>query len=423
VRFQDLPSWLAWLEGLHPSAIDLGLERVGRVARTMGVDRIAAPVLTVAGTNGKGSVCEFLASILAADGNRVGLYTSPHLARFNERVRVDGREAEDERLCEAFARVDACRGDTSLTYFEFGTLAALEVFARAEVDAVVLEVGLGGRLDATNVVSADVAVVTSIGLDHAEWLGRDLAVIAREKAGIGRYGRPLVSGEAEPPAALGETAAELGANLWLPDREYRWLRHGDHWDWYGPGMSWTGLPLPALEGGYQVRNAATALAALAAAGRRPGHATVADGLKRARIPGRFEVIAGRPETILDVAHNPAAAVTLAQALGERHCAGRTLAVLGMYRDKDAGGVVDALRACVDAWFVAGIPGERGRSARDLAALVSARASAAPNVSADPTAAYRAACAAARAGDRVVVLGSFVTVGAVRVILGRDDEAA
>lgn len=413
MRADALADWLEWLERLHPRAIDLGLERVGRVARALGVDRPRVPVLTVAGTNGKGSVCAMLEAILAAEGVRVGVYTSPHLRRFNERVRIAGEHATDGALCEAFARVERARAETSLTAFEFATLAALDLFARAGVDCLVLEVGLGGRLDATNIVDPDVAIVTSVGLDHAEWLGSDLDAIAREKAGIARAGRPLVCGEAAPPAGLLEAAAALGARVVRPGAGFGFARAADGtWRWRSADAAWEALPPPALEGGYQVGNAATALAALVAAGYRPARDALAAGLRGARVPGRFEVRAGAVETVLDVAHNPAAAAMLGATLAARPCRGRTLAVLAMYADKDAAGVVATLSAVIDAWLVAGLPGPRGRPAGELERTVSAAGATVVHAAAEPLAAYHRARALARPGDRIVVAGSFAAVAAI-----------
>lgn len=413
MRYAALADWLRWLERLHPRAVDLGLERVATVARALGVDTPDVPVVTVGGTNGKGSVCAMLEAIMAADGARVGVYTSPHLFRFNERVRIAGEYASDGALCEAFERVERVRADISLTYFEFATLAALDLFARAGVQYLVLEVGLGGRLDATNIVDADVAIVTSIGLDHAEWLGSDIDTVAREKAGIARPGRPLVCGEAAPPRGLLEAAAAIDARVLRPGAGFDYARAQDGtWSWQGPDAAWRALPAPALEGGYQVANAATALAGLVAVGYRPSRDALEAGLRAARVPGRFEIRAGVVETVLDVAHNPAAAAALAATLAARPCRGRTLAVLAMYADKDAAGVVAALAPAVDAWLVAGLPGPRGRQAVDLERIVTAAGATVAHSAPEPLSAYRRARALARPGDRIVVAGSFATVAAI-----------
>lgn len=411
----ELAAWLDWLERLHPVEIDLGLERTAHVAQRMGLDRPRVPVFTVAGTNGKGSVCAMLEAVLDAAGHRVGRYTSPHLVRYNERVRVAGAEAGDEALCEAFRAVEAARGDTSLTYFEFGTLAALHHFARSRADVLVLEVGLGGRLDATNVIDADVGVVTSIGLDHAEWLGTDIDGIAREKAGIARRGRPLVCAMAEPPDGLLAAAADRGAVPWRRGRAFDLAADpaSGRWCWQGASVGHEGLPEPALAGGYQVDNAAAALAALEATGRLPAREAIVRGLAAAVVRGRFERHeVGGVEVILDVAHNPAAAEVLAATLAARPVTGRTLAVLGMYRDKDADGVAAALAPVVDGWYATGLAGARGRDAVSLADALRRAGAAIATTAENPRAAYDAALGAAGPGDRVLVAGSFATVADV-----------
>lgn len=416
-----LDDWLTWLERLHPQEIDLGLERVGEVATALGVRAPAARVITVAGTNGKGSVCQFVASSLEAAGHHVGLYTSPHLARFNERIRIDGIEANDASLLAAFERVERARADVSLTFFEFTTLAALDLFAAGGVDVIVLEVGLGGRLDATNVVDADVSVVTSVALDHAEWLGSDVDMIAREKAGIARAGRPLIIGEAEPPAGLLTAARESGADCRRAGIDFDQRRLADGWQWRTGAMAPLDLALPAMGDGYQLDNAATALAALDALGIDVTAPAVAEGLCQARIAGRFECHSlttahGSLEVILDVAHNPAAAASMARSISSLPRA-RTLAVVGLYADKDIQGVVAALAPVVDAWFPASVPEPRGTEGERVAAAIRGMTGTQVATAAtDPVAAFVAARGAARAGERIVVLGSFATVGPVRAFL-------
>lgn len=415
MRFHTLAGWLEWIEGVHPVAIDPGLGRTASVARAMGLDHPGIPVITVAGTNGKGSVCALLESILAADGYRVGLYTSPHLVRFNERIRVGGAEAGDEALCEAFEAVDRARADTTLTYFEFATLAALAHFRAQAADILVLEVGLGGRLDATNIIDADVSVVASIDRDHTEWLGSDIDGIAREKAGIARPDRPLVCGMRQPPAGLHARAGEIGAVLCCRGAGFDAWPEGDPtcWTWQGFGQTRSTLPAPALTGGYQRDNAALALAALAAMDRLPATTAIAKGLRAATVRGRFECHdVNGVEVILDVAHNPAAAGALAAALDERPCGGRTLAVLGMYRDKEIDRVIAALRPRVDCWYPVGLPLPRGLGGDEVAGLLHGGNVEVVNKASDPIAGYRAALAASAPGDRVVVLGSFATVAPV-----------
>lgn len=416
-----LDDWLTRLERLHPQEIDLGLERVGEVATALGVRTPAARVITVAGTNGKGSVCQFLASALEATGRHVGLYTSPHLARFNERVRIDGVEAEDAALCAAFERVERARGDVSLTFFEFTTLAALDLFAAAGVDVIVLEVGLGGRLDATNVVDADVSVVTTVALDHAEWLGTDRDAIAREKAGVARAGRPLIIGETEPPAGLLAAAAEIGADCRRAGGDFLHHRTANGWTWGRGSMAPLELALPTLGNGYQLDNAATALAALDALDIDITDPAVARGIQQASIAGRFErhelpAADGMIELILDVAHNPAAAAGLSASLSGLP-ATRTLAVVGLYADKDIEGVIAALVPAIHAWFPATVPDPRGADGERVVTAI--RSSGGVRVAmpeTDPAAAFAAARATACAGDRIVVFGSFATVAPVRAML-------
>ncbi len=414
VRFDNVHDWLAWQETLHPAAIDLGLDRVQRAHERLGGRRPAPVVVTVAGTNGKGSSVAFLEAMLGAAGYRTGAYTSPHLLRYNERIRVDGEPVPDTALCAAFARIDAARGADSLTYFEFGTLAALELFADAGLDVALLEVGLGGRLDAVNLVDPDVALVTRIGLDHTEWLGSDREAIGVEKAGIFRAGRPAVCSDPAPPAALPARARALGAPWHALGEQFghRLAGDGSSWSWCAGQARHEDLPLPALAGRHQLDNASGALMVLECLRGRlpvPRHALVA-GLREARPAGRFQRLAGAVEQVLDVAHNALGAETLAAALAERPVAGRTLAVLGMLADKDCAAFVAALRGQVDAWWAVGLADARAAAADDLCACIRRAAPAAGcEVCGDVRAAHAGLCAEARAGDRILVCGSFHTV--------------
>ncbi len=411
---RTLSDWLARLEQLHPSAIALGLERVRRVKDAMELAP-AFPVLVVGGTNGKGSTCAILDAILRAAGYRTGLYTSPHLLRYNERVRVAGREASDAELVAAFEHVDAARGGTSLTYFEFGTLAAMRQFVDAEVDVAILEVGLGGRLDAVNVFDADVAIVTGVDLDHMDYLGDTREAIGFEKAGIYRAGRPAVCADPDPPATLCDHARRIGADLRCLGREFSFAAGDAAWTYHGPAWHWHALPLPALAGPVQLRNAAGALAVLEAAGDAlpVDAAAIRAGLATACIAGRFQRIATAPDVIVDVAHNPDAARALAATLRANPVPGRTLAVVGMLADKDAAGVFAALAGCVDAWWTCTPDSARARDAASLAAALREHAGDAP-VAVEPgvASALAAAREAAREGDRILVFGSFYTVAAV-----------
>jgi len=414
VRFPRLEDWLEWQQSVHPRAIDLGLERVARVLERTGWRRPAQPVITVGGTNGKGSCMALLEALLHAGGYSVGAFTSPHLVDYRERIRLDSGWVSDASLLAAFERIaDACDGD-SLTFFEFNALAALLVFETRSPDAILLEVGMGGRLDAVNVVDADVAVVVSVGLDHMEWLGPDVEAIAREKAGIFRRGRPAVCGMAEPPVTLVEAATALGAPLRLPGRDFEAREHADgHWDFADPRGRLERLPAPGLMGVAQVGNAATALAALRELTPRLPleRAAVERGLRDVRLPGRFQCVPGRSgiEWVFDVAHNPDAAATLAASLARRPVPGRTLAVCGMLADKDVAGVLAAMRDRVDVWFAASTGGARGLDAAALAARAAA-GGIVMTVAGSVAEAMDRAAGAAVAGDRVVVFGSFATVG-------------
>ncbi|WP_310448410.1 bifunctional tetrahydrofolate synthase/dihydrofolate synthase [Thiobacillus sp.] len=409
-----LAGWLARLEQLHPSAIDLGLERVRRVKDAMGLVP-AFPVITVGGTNGKGSTCAYLEAILGAAGYKTGLYTSPHLLRYNERVRIAGQEADDAGLVAAFERIEAARGDISLTYFEFGTLGAMLQFVDAGVDVALLEVGLGGRLDAVNVFDADAAIVTSVDLDHMDYLGDTRELIGYEKAGIYRAARPAICADPNPPASLLDHARQIGADLRRIGQDFTAQRPGDHWAYRSADTSWPDLPLPAMAGAYQLRNAAGALAALDCmqTSLPVNAAAIHAGLARAQVPGRFQRIARAPELILDVAHNPEAARALAATLREQPVAGRTLAVVGMLADKDAAGVFDALSGEIDGWWVCTPDSPRARDAAALAAELQRHVQGVPvSIEPDVKTALAAARSAAREGDRILAFGSFYTVAAV-----------
>ncbi len=412
-RFSSLDEWLRWQEGLHPSRIDLGLERVRKVARALDVTTPAPTTISVAGTNGKGSTVTLIEGILGAAGYRTGAYMSPHLLRYNERVRIDGREVGDDALCEAFAAVDDARAETSLTYFEFGTLAALWLFRRAAVDVAILEVGLGGRLDAVNAVDADGAIVTSVGLDHTQWLGPDRDSIGREKAGIWRAARPAVCGDPVPPDGLLEAATCIGTNLHLIKRDFDFDVEPQRWHWRGMRQQWDSLPLPAVPGAAQFNNAASALALLETlAARLPvSRLAVETGLEQMKIAGRLQQVPGEVPVLLDVGHNAEAATVLADFLAANPVPGRNLAVIGMLDDKPARTVARTLDPYIAGWYAGGLDGERALSGDELASrLIGLRA---PVVVCETVPeAYGQASASATPGDRIVVLGSFRTVAAV-----------
>lgn len=412
---ETLDGWLRYLESLHPKTVDLGLERVLAVKERLGLHPAFA-IITVAGTNGKGSTCAMLESILRAGGYRTGLYTSPHLLRYNERVRLNGAEAGDDALCEAFAAVEAGRGETPLTYFEFGTLAVLWLFAREKLDAVVLEVGLGGRLDAVNAWEPDCAVVTSVDIDHTDWLGETREAIGFEKAGIFRFGKPAICGDPQPPSTLTEHAAHIGADLCRIGTDFGFDSVEPlQWRYWESGGRRLVLPHPALRGAYQLGNASCVLAALGTlSARLPlSNDNIRRGLLEVALTGRFQVLPGRPQVILDVAHNPHAAAALAANLRGMPPSGRTLAVFAMLRDKDIAGVVQCLRDAVDVWLITGIAEPRGASAEELLAVLegeglAGRVQCFDNVAA----AYRHACNMAGVDDRIAAFGSFYTVADV-----------
>jgi dihydrofolate synthase/folylpolyglutamate synthase len=412
----SLDQWLAYQSQVHPQAVDLGLDRLRQVLERLRWRQPKVPVITVAGTNGKGSVSGYCEAIMAAAGFRVGTFTSPHLRDYRERVRIHDRLVTADELVAAFERIESARGEVGLTFFEFNTLAALLVFEAAKLDAWVLEIGMGGRLDAVNVVDPDVAVVVSIGFDHQEFLGATLEAIAREKAGIFRRGCPAVLGSREIPEIVEEIARDIGAPVKRPGIEYSYTVQGAVWHFRGSRWNLPRLPAPALLGETQYANAATAIAALEEIDARLAipAAAVAQGLGQVRLAARFQVIAptrpAAPTWILDVAHNPAAARVLARNLREHPVAGRTLAVCGILADKDAAGVAAELRDCVAAWWCVSTDGERGRSGVSLAQTIKAQV-AAPVEAADSTSAgCAAALASALADDRIVVFGSFHVAG-------------
>jgi len=431
---RTLPDWLAYLERLHPQAIALGLDRVERVKNSLGLNP-GFPIVTVGGTNGKGSVCAMLEAMLHGAGYRVGCYTSPHLLRYNERVRIGMREAADRDLVRAFAEVEAARvrggGNTAdaqnpgtfdggseavpLTYFEFGTLAALWLFVEQGVEAAVLEVGLGGRLDAVNAFDADSAVVVSVDLDHMEYLGGDRESIGFEKAGIFRPGRPAICADPEPPASLKRHAAGIGAKWLAIGVDFGYERQGSQWRYWGPGGKRSGLPYPALRGAVQLANASAAITALDTLRSRLPVAAgeLRSGLLNAEVAGRFQVLPGRPAVILDVAHNPHAARALAANLRGFERGGRTLAVFSMLKDKDVAGVIEAVKGVIDHWFIASAATARAASVEMLAErLAAAAAGSALTRCESIAAAYARACDTAAENDKILVFGSFYTVAAV-----------
>jgi len=421
---RTLSDWLAHIERQHPNTIAMGLERVRAVADAMALPTPARRVITVGGTNGKGSTVAFIEAIARAAGWKVGIYTSPHLLRYNERVRIDGVEADDASLVAAFEAVDAARGampdgGPPLTYFEYGTLAALWLFARSRLDLAVLEVGLGGRLDAVNLVDPDVAVITTVDIDHQDWLGDTIEAIGAEKAGIARAWTPLVLGDDDPPSsvlgrayAIGASALRIGCDFFFEPVE----AEGDtaaHWRWREIGCE-LDLPSPALAAPVQLRNAAVAIAALRALPDELPEAAFAAGVRDARVAGRLQrFMRGGVEVLVDVGHNPQAARALAEALVATPAAGPTFAVFAALADKDAVGVVAALAPQIDRWWLAGLPdaGPRARDADALAEALAGTPAASGTRAATVIEALDAACDAAGPGARVLVFGSFHTAAA------------
>ena len=413
---KTLDEWLAHAERLHPQSIALGLERVRAVADRMGL-KFDCPVFTVAGTNGKGSTVAMLESILGAAGFRTGAFTSPHLVRFEERCRVRGAPVNAIELEASCASVESARGEIALTYFEFTTLAILDVLVRAELDAVILEVGLGGRLDAVNLIDTDCALITSIDIDHAELLGDTREKIGLEKAGILRTGRPAIVSDPVPPQSVIDRATEIGADLWLMGRDFNYTGDKQQWAWAGRGRRYGGLAYPALRGANQLINASGVLAALEALRPRlPVTAqAIRSGLANVALPGRFQIVPGQPALVLDVAHNPHAVAALALNLDAMGFYPTTHAVFGAMADKDLAPMLQRMDPLVDRWYFTDLPTPRAASGASLQAAWQAltpRRDVDSAVFSTPLDALQAAAAAATPADRIVVFGSFFTVGGV-----------
>ncbi|AXO17842.1 bifunctional tetrahydrofolate synthase/dihydrofolate synthase [Providencia stuartii] len=411
-----LEAWLSYQTNLHSQNIDMGLERVGLVARKMGLTQPAPRVITVGGTNGKGTTCHTIESILMAAGLKVGVYSSPHLVRYTERVRIQGSELAESDFCRAFAEIEQERGDISLTYFEYGTLAALTLFKQASLDVVILEVGLGGRLDATNIVDADVAAVTSIALDHTDWLGSDREHIGFEKAGIFRGGRYAVVGEPDMPQSIGQHAENIGALLFRRDKDWSFEQQHDCWAWQSRQCQWLNLPLPNVP----LANAATALGVICCLkeidsqlATKITDQAIHDGLRSAQLPGRFQIIGEKPLMILDVAHNPHAAGYLINRLAQLPAVEgrRVRAVVGMLGDKDIQGTLTCLSEQVTDWYVAPLTEFRGAPASQLSQYLDS-----PQVFDSVDDAWQKACLDATDNDIIVVCGSFHTVAHVMMLL-------
>lgn len=406
-----LMAWLYYLERLHAKPIDLSLDRVRYVATGLGLLQPAPRIIIVGGTNGKGTTCRLLETIFLATGMRVGVYSSPHLLRYTERVRIQGQELPEAAHSVAMAVIESGCRKQSLSYFEFGTLAAFQLFKQSTLDVVILEVGLGGRLDATNIVDADIAVITTIALDHTHWLGPDRISIAREKAGIFRYGKPAVIGEPDWPTTLDIAAADSGSELYAYDRDWWWQADGDQWRWWDRECELTELPLPSIP----MDNAATALATVRRLPFTVPETAIRQGLCDASLPGRFQCIGKSPLIILDVAHNPHAASYLMCRLAALPYTGKVRAVVGMLADKDIAGTLSCLRDRVQVWYCASLDEPRAASAAQLAAYLDNNSKQFDDVDS----AWHQAIADATPEDCVLVFGSFHTVALVMALIEED----
>lgn len=422
MRFNSLDAWLDWQSTLNPAEIDLGLERIADVLQLMGLaNEFDCPLITVAGTNGKGSTVSLLESMASAAGLKVCCYTSPHIIAYNERIKINGKNIDDDSLCQAFERIDQARGQIKLTYFEFGTLAAIDLFMRAKANLVILEIGLGGRLDAANVMQPDVSVITSIAVDHTDWLGDNREDIAREKAGVMRAHKPTICGEANPPKSLLEVAQQKSTELFQLGQHFKINRtSSSHWDLQSSFGDLQNLPNPALKGEFQIGNAASAIMALQALSPSikilPKH--IEQGLQNVHLHGRFEQLQEQPLVITDVAHNPHAVESLVAQLQSEPVEGETRVVIAMLADKPVEEVISLLLPVTDAWYCAGLESEaRGLSVQAISDKISrlAQLSADVKLSAETTvkAAIEAAMRDAKTQDRIVIMGSFYTVAAAK----------
>lgn len=422
MHFESLQDWLAWQESLHPLTIDLGLERVAKVFHDLNPDYRKPPTITVAGTNGKGSCIAMLEAIYLAAGYRVGAYTSPHILKYNERIKINGIPVSDELICEAFAKINAVRGDTSLSYFEFGTLAALELFAQANVDVQLLEVGLGGRLDAVNMIDPDIALISSIGIDHVDWLGKTREAIGREKAGIFRSNTPAVIGDVDPPESLRQSALEKNTPLYCIGQDFDYKKHATGWDWWS-GNRYLHLPNPTLKGEHQYRNAASVIFAVTAlANRLPINETsIRLGLTNVQLSGRFQLIDGEIPVLLDVGHNPEAVKTLADYLSTSFPEKRIHAIFSMMKDKDIASVLDIMNPVIHDWFFVPLTNPRATTESMMRIIFSQ--SPITHVSfgfTDFISAYQAAKSQSQQGDLLLVFGSFLLVSDCLINLKKSE---
>ncbi|MCG8040904.1 MAG: bifunctional tetrahydrofolate synthase/dihydrofolate synthase [Candidatus Thiodiazotropha endolucinida] len=413
MRFNSLEQWLDWQTTLHPKEIELGLERVASVWQRLKPAGLQSLVVTVAGTNGKGSSVAMLESIYRQGGYRVGAYTSPHLVRYNERIRIDGREVSDEALCLAFEQVDQARGETVLTYFEFATLAALMIFAEQPLDLVILEVGLGGRLDAVNIIDADLALITTVDLDHTDWLGNSREEIGLEKAGIMRPKQPVVVGDSGIPESVPGFAKQIGAELYLAGRDFNASQSDDHLHWQRSGGEPLTLPLARLTGHAQLHNtSAVVMVTRLLQSRLPlQQGQLSQGLRQVSLQGRMQLIEGRPTLLLDVAHNAQAVTSLRRYLDRLDWPAEVYALFGLLKDKDTEAIVECLHSTISAWYLVDLPGARGQSAEQLARVVREHGEQIPvHCFSDFSTAFDCVKSHANAEDLIVIFGSFLIVG-------------
>jgi len=411
-RFDSLDGWLSWQEQFHPRPIDLGLERVAGVYARLAPEPRKIPTITVAGTNGKGSCVAYLEAIYRAQGYRVGAYTSPHILKYNERIRIDGQPVSDRAICAAFERIDAVRDETSLSYFEFGTLASLELFSQHRVDVRLLEVGLGGRLDAVNIVDPDVAMVTTIAIDHIDWLGHTEEAIGLEKAGIFRRATPAIIGDRNAPASLIKAAGEKQADLFQIGASFDYRKQADGWDWFSEGVHLGLLPEPALKGEHQFRNAASVIMAINCLQTRlpVDISAIKQGLKTVQLKGRFQFIAGDVPVLLDVGHNPQAVETLLEHLERYFPSTRIHAVFAMMKDKDIQGVLAMMRQRVEQWYLAPLKNPRAADEESMKNYFNEQDIDNVNLGyADFLAAFNDAKYHAKPGDLILIFGSFFLV--------------
>jgi len=424
MRFNSLNEWLTWQEDLHFTSIELGLDRCREVAKVMNLLSPGFTVISIAGTNGKGSSAAMLDLILRNAGYNVGIYTSPHLIRYNERIRIDGVEVSDDLLCQSFSQVDNARGDISLTYFEFGTLAALDIFHRSGIEIAIMEVGLGGRLDAVNILNADVALICSIDLDHENWLGHDRELIGREKAGIFRSNRAAICSDTNPPASIVESAEKVKANLYLSGTDFTYQISKNTWVWKTTSSTFNGLPIPGANGDIQVQNAAGILMVLDVISERfpVDKRDIYTSLLDFSLPGRFQLVPNKIPIVLDVAHNRQSAEVLADSLSKLPRVNETHVVIGMLKDKDHKSVFQALSKITDHWYIVSLDSSRGADSQTLTEVLNRLENVLPvNVFENVEIALQHANNSAQPDDRIIVSGSFLTVGAAIKWLKLDSE--